>query len=93
MKSKDEQSLDMARVICRAVSTEKCVNGTCSKLWDCPVKISIFEKLVDNGYGNVVEYSQEVERLQMENQHLKAIIKELEEAKESKGDKKTNEAV
>lgn len=89
MKSKDEQSLDMARVICRAVSTEKCVNGTCPKLWNCPVEISIFEKLVDNGYGNVIEYSQEVERLQMENQHLKAIIKELEENKESKA----NEAV
>lgn len=89
IKSKDEQSLDMARVICRAVSTEKCVNGTCPKLWNCPVEISIFEKLVDNGYGNVIEYSQEVERLQMENQHLKAIIKELEETKESKA----NEAV
>lgn len=89
IKSKDEQSLDMARVICRAVSTEKCVNGTCPKLWNCPVEISIFEKLVDNGYGNVIEYSQEVERLQMENRHLKAIIKELEENKESKA----NEAI
>lgn len=79
IKSKDKLSLDMARVICPAVSTEKCVNGTCPKLWNCPVEISIFEKLVDNGYGNVIEYSQEVERLQMENQHLKAIIKELEE--------------
>lgn len=82
MKSRDELSLDMARAICPAVSTEKCVNGTCPKLWDCPVKISIFEKLVDNGYGNVIEYSQEVERLQIENQRLKAIVKESEENKE-----------
>lgn len=89
METRDKQVLNMARVICPAVSTEKCVNGTCPKLWNCPVEISMFEKLVDNGYGNVIEYSQEVERLQMENQHLKAIIKELEENKESK----VNEAV
>ena len=55
MKSKDELSLDMARVICPAVSTEKCVNGTCPKLWDCPVKISIFEKLVDAGFTDGIE--------------------------------------
>lgn len=66
MKSRDELSLDMARVICPAVSTEKCVNGTCPKLWDCPVKISIFEKLVDKGYGDVSEYKAEIERLESE---------------------------
>ena len=55
MKSKDELSLDMARVICPAVSTEKCVNGTCPKLWDCPVQISIFAKLVDAGFTDGIE--------------------------------------
>ncbi len=60
MKSKDELSLDMARVICPAVSTEKCVNGTCPKLWDCPVKISIFEKLVDAGYTDGIEEREQI---------------------------------
>ena len=60
IKSKDEQSLDMARVICRAVSTEKCVNGTCPKLWDCPVKISIFEKLVDAGFTDGIEERKQI---------------------------------
>lgn len=63
MISRDEQVLNMARVICPAVSTEKCVNGTCPKLWNCPVEISIFEKLVDAGYGDVAEYKAEIERL------------------------------
>ena len=60
MKSKDELSLDMARVICPAVSTEKCVNGTCPKLWDCPVKISIFEKLVDAGFTDGIEERKQI---------------------------------
>ena len=63
METRDEQALNMARVICPAVSTEKCVNGTCPKLWDCPVNISIFEKLVDAGYGDVSEYKAEIEQL------------------------------
>lgn len=60
MKSRDEQALDMARVICPAVSTEKCVNGTCPKLWDCPVKISIFEKLVDAGFTDGIEERKQI---------------------------------
>lgn len=60
MKSKDELSLAMARVICPAVSTEKCVNGTCPKLWDCPVKISIFEKLVDAGFTDGIEERKQI---------------------------------
>ena len=60
MKSKDELSLDMARVICPAVSTEKCVNGTCPKLWDCPVQISIFEKLVDAGFTDGIEERKQI---------------------------------
>lgn len=60
MKTKDELSLDMARVICPAVSTEKCVNGTCPKLWDCPVKISIFEKLVDAGFTDGIEERKQI---------------------------------
>ena len=60
MKSKDELSLDMARVICPAVSTEKCVNGTCPKLWYCPVKISIFEKLVDAGFTDGIEERKQI---------------------------------
>lgn len=60
MKSKDELSLDMARVICPAVSTEKCVNRTCPKLWDCPVKISIFEKLVDAGFTDGIEERKQI---------------------------------
>ena len=68
MENRDKQVLNMARVICPAVSTEKCVNGTCPKLWDCPVNISIFEKLVDAGYGNVSKYKAEIERL---NEELK----------------------
>ena len=63
METRDEQVLNMARVICPEVSTEKCVNGTCPKLWDCPVNISIFEKLVDARYGDVSEYKAEIERL------------------------------
>ena len=63
METRDKQVLNMARVICPAVSTEKCVNGTCPKLWDCPVKISIFEKLVDAGYGDVSKYKAEIEQL------------------------------
>lgn len=63
METRDEQVLNMARVICPAVSTEICVNGLCPKLYDCPAKISIFEKLVDAGYGNVAEYKAEIERL------------------------------
>ena len=60
MKSKDELSLAMARVICPAVSTEKCVNGTCPKLWDCPVQISIFEKLVDAGFTDGIEERKQI---------------------------------
>lgn len=60
MKSRDELSLDMARVICPAVSTEKCVNGTCPKLWDCPVQISIFEKLVDAGFTDGIEERKQI---------------------------------
>lgn len=60
MKSRDEQALDMARVICPAVSTEKCVNGTCPKLWDCPVQISIFEKLVDAGFTDGIEERKQI---------------------------------
>ena len=60
MKSRDEQALDMARVICPEVSTEKCVNGTCPKLWDCPVKISIFEKLVDAGFTDGIEERKQI---------------------------------
>lgn len=60
MKSRDEQVLDMARVICPAVSTEKCVNGTCPKLWDCPVQISIFEKLVDAGFTDGIEERKQI---------------------------------
>ena len=60
MKSRDEQALDMARVICPAVSTEKCVNGTCPKLWDCPIKISIFEKLVDAGFTDGIEERKQI---------------------------------
>lgn len=60
MKTRDELSLDMARVICPAVSTEKCVNGTCPKLWDCPVKISIFEKLVDAGFTDGIEERKQI---------------------------------
>lgn len=60
MKSKDERALAMARVICPAVSTEKCVNGTCPKLWDCPVKISIFEKLVDAGFTDGIEERKQI---------------------------------
>lgn len=60
MKSRDELSLAMARVICPAVSTEKCVNGTCPKLWDCPVKISIFEKLVDAGFTDGIEERKQI---------------------------------
>ena len=60
MLSRDEQALDMARVICPAVSTEKCVNGTCPKLWDCPVQISIFEKLVDAGFTDGIEERKQI---------------------------------
>ena len=60
MKSRDEQVLDMARVICPEVSTEKCANGTCPKLWDCPVKISIFEKLVDAGFTDGIEERKQI---------------------------------
>ena len=60
MKSRDELSLEMARVICPAVSTEKCVNGTCPKLWDCPVQISIFEKLVDAGFTDGIEERKQI---------------------------------
>ena len=60
MKSREEQALDMARVICPAVSTEKCVNGTCPKLWDCPVQISIFEKLVDAGFTDGIEERKQI---------------------------------
>ena len=60
MKSRDEQALDMATVICPAVSTDKCVNGTCPKLWDCPVQISIFEKLVDAGFTDGIEERKQI---------------------------------
>lgn len=60
MKTRDELSLDMARIIRPAVSTEKCVNGTCPKLWDCPAKISIFEKLVDAGFTDGIEERKQI---------------------------------
>lgn len=63
METRDEQALNMARVICPEVGTRKCVDGKCSKLWHCPAGISIFEKLVDAGYGDVSEYKAEIERL------------------------------
>ena len=61
--NRDEQVMKMAQVICPAVSTEKCVNGTCPKLWDCTVHIAVFEKLVDAGYGDISAYKAEIERL------------------------------
>ena len=68
MLSRDEQALDMARVICREEGTRKCVDGKCSRLLHCPARISIFEALIDAGYGDVAEYKAEIERL---NEELK----------------------
>ena len=70
MKSRDEQALDMARVICPEAGTRKCVDGKCLKLsfLHCPARISIFEALIDAGYGDVAEYKAEIERL---NEELK----------------------
>ena len=70
MKSRDEQALDMARVICPEAGTRKYVEGKCSKFLflHCPARISIFEALIDAGYGDVAEYKAEIERL---NEELK----------------------
>ena len=68
MLSRDEQALDMARVICPEAGTRKCVDGKCSRLLHCPARISIFEALIDAGYGDVTEYKAEIERL---NEELK----------------------
>lgn len=66
METRDEQVLNMARVICPEAGTRKCVDGKCSKLLHCPARISIFEKLVDAGYGDVTEYKAEIKRLNTE---------------------------
>lgn len=70
MLSREEQALDMARVICPEAGTRKCVDGKCPKLLrlHCPARISIFEALIDAGYGDVAEYKAEIERL---NEELK----------------------
>lgn len=66
IETRDEQVLSMARVICPEAGTRKCVDGKCSKLLHCPARISIFEKLIDAGYGDVAEYKAEIERLNTE---------------------------
>lgn len=60
IENRDELVTKMAQVICPNACTEFCVSGVCPKLWDCPVKISIFEKLVDAGFTDGVAEREQI---------------------------------